>query len=260
MSCSITCTFLIPTATWLAIARPSSTRVASLGDEQADQLAVRDERDGEARAPTSPCELGAELGEPERLTRAPGLGVARDPVELLARGVEQVDVARARARAAGARPGRPSASELVERVRARDRLRELRELLELGDAQARLLVQARVLDRARDERRRRDDEVDLVVGELARRLRVRGDRADRLAGAPDDRHGEERLEPLLLELRHVLHPRVGERVVADERRLAVLDRPPREALAALERDLAGLALVRRRGRPEDEPRRRPRAR
>ena len=27
VSCSITCTFLIPTATWLAIARPSSTRV-----------------------------------------------------------------------------------------------------------------------------------------------------------------------------------------------------------------------------------------
>ena len=49
--------------------------------------------------------------------------------------------------------------------------------------------------------------------------------------ASDDRHGEERLEPLLLELGDVLHPRVVERVVADERRLAVLGRPPREALA-----------------------------
>ena len=75
-----------------------------------------------------------------------------------------------------------------------------------------------------------------------------------LAVASDDRHGEERLEALLLELGHVLHPRIGERVVADERRLAVLDRPPREALAALERDLSGLTLVRRRRGAQDEPR------
>ena len=100
-----------------------------------------------------------------------------------------------------ARVGDDGLQELVERLRARDRLRELGQLLELGDAQPRLLVEARVLDRARDERGRRDDEVDLVVRELARRLGVRGDRADRLAAATDDRHGEERLEALLLELR-----------------------------------------------------------
>ena len=55
-----------------------------------------------------------------------------------------------------------------------------------------------------------------------------------LARAPDDRHREQRLELLLLELGHVLRARVGERVVADERGLAVLGRPPGEALAALE--------------------------
>ena len=168
------------------------------------------------------------------------------------RRVEQVDVACA---GGEQRPGvRDHAlQQLLEPVGPRDRLGELGQLLELGDPQARLLVEARVLDRARDERRGRDDEVDLVVRELARRFRVRRDRADRLTCPPDDRHGEERLEPLLLELGHVLHPRVGERVVADERRLAVLHRPPGEALAALERDLSRLSLVGRRRRPQDEP-------
>ncbi len=144
------------------------------------------------------------------------------------------------------RVGGDGVQQLVERLRPRDRLGELGELLELGDPHARLLVEARVLDRARDERRRGDDEVHLVVRELPWRLGVRGDRADRLARATDDRHGDERLVALLLELGDVLHPRIRERVVADERGLAVLDRPPREALAALERDLSRLPLVRRR--------------
>ena len=62
----MTWTFLIPTATWLATARPSSTRVDALGDEQPDELAARDERHGEPRAATSAGELGPELGEAER--------------------------------------------------------------------------------------------------------------------------------------------------------------------------------------------------
>ena len=85
------------------------------------------------------------------------------------------------------------------------------------------------------------------------RLGVRRDRADRLAAAPDDRQCDKRLVALLLELRHVLHARVGKSVVADERRLGVLDRPPREALATLERDLSRLGFVRRRSRTKDEP-------
>ena len=79
------------------LARHRATQLdtrASLGDEQTDELVRRDERNREARAPTAAGELGAELGEPERLTGVSGLGIARDAVELLPRGVEQVDVAR----------------------------------------------------------------------------------------------------------------------------------------------------------------------
>ena len=68
------------------LARHRATQLdtrASLGDEQTDELAGGDERNREARATTAAGELGAELGEPERLTGVPGLGIARDAVELL---------------------------------------------------------------------------------------------------------------------------------------------------------------------------------
>ncbi len=92
---------------------------AALGDEQADQLAVRDERDGESRAPASARELRAELGEPERLTCRSRLGVARDPVELLARRIEQIDVAGAR----GEQRARVRGDRLRRARRARPRAR-----------------------------------------------------------------------------------------------------------------------------------------
>ena len=69
----------------------------------------------------------------------------------------------------------------------------------------------------------------------------------------DDGEREQRLELLLLELREVLRARVGESVVADERGLAALRSPPREALAALDDDLPRLPLVRRRGSAQHEP-------
>ncbi len=233
-------------------AAPELHAAAGLRDEQPDQLSVRDEWDGEARAPAAAGELRAELRQAERLPRGPLLGVAGDALELLAARVEEIHVAGARAeQRAGALDHR--LDELLEPVGARDLLCELGELLELGHAQARLLVQPRVLDRARDERRRGHEEVDLVVRELARRLGVRGDDADHVAGAPDHRHREQRLELLLLELREVLRARVGEGVVADERRLGALGRPPREPLSAVDDDLAGLALVRRRGGAEHQP-------
>ncbi len=80
-----------------------------------------------------------------------------------------------------------------------------------------------------------------------------GDDADDISGATADRQREQRLEAFLLELRDVLHTRVGERVVADERRLAPLRRVPRESLATIEPHLADLALVGRRGGAEREP-------
>ena len=59
---------------------------------------------------------------------------------------------------------------LAELLRPRQGLRELGEVLELTDALPGLLVEAGVLDRSADERRRRREELDLLRGELARRL------------------------------------------------------------------------------------------
>ena len=251
VSCSITCTFLIPTATWLATARPSSTR--ALPSATSRPISSPFATSGTASRVLRPprASSGPSSARPSVSPRVPRLGIARDALELLAARIEEVDVARARGQErSGA--GDDGLQELLERVRARDRLGQLGQLLELGDPEPRLLVQSRVLDRAGDERRRGDEEVDLVVRELPRRLGVGGDDADRVARAADDREREQRLEPLLLELGEVLRPRVRQRVVADEGRLAALRRPPGEALAALHDDLARLALVRRRGCAQHE--------
>ncbi len=217
---------------------------AALGNEQPDELAVRDEGHRKPAAPTAARELRPQLGEPERLARSPRFRVARPALELLARRLEQVDVAGTGGEQ-WSRAFDDGLQELFERVRAGDRLGELGELLELRDSQPRVLVKSCVLDRACDERGGGHEEVDLVVRELPGRRGVGGDGADRLARAPDDGKREQRLELLLLELGNVLRPRVVERVLANERGLAVLGRPPREALSTLERDLARLALVRR---------------
>ena len=224
---------------------------APFGHEQPDQLVVRHERNRDPRASPAARELGPELREAERVPRVSRLGIAGDALELLAARIEQVDVAGARGQERS-RAGDDGLQELLERARSRDRLRELGELLELGDPDPRLLVQARVLDRARDERGRCDEEVDLVVRELPRRLGVGGDDADHVARAADDGEREQRLEALLLELREVLRARVGEGVVADEGRLAALRRPPREPLATFHHDLARLSLVRGRGCTQHE--------
>ena len=153
------------------------------------------------------------------------------------------------------RPQQPRAAlgdggqELAEGLRAGERLAELGQVLELGDAPPHLLVEAGVLDRARHERGARHEHVDLSLGELARRPSVARDDADDVPVLADDRHADERLEELLLELRDVLRPRVLEESLADPGRLLPLRRPPGEALAALEHDLAdllGVGLGRRR--------------
>src|SRR3990170_8687247 len=226
---------------------------AAVCHEQPDELAVHHERNREASASASSRELGAELGEAERLSCIPGLGGARLPIELLARGIEKGDVARTGCEKR-ARGGDDRLQQVVERLSARNRLRELRQLLELGHSESGLLVETRVLDRARDERRRRHEEVDLVIRELARSLGVGGDHTDRFAGTIDERHCEQRLEPLLLELRNVFRPRIGEGLVADERWLAVLRSTPGKALTAFERDLADLTLVGRGRGAQDEER------
>ena len=92
---------------------------APFGDEQADQLAGGDERDREPAAAATACELRPELGETERLPRAAGLRIAGPQVELLARRVEQVHVARARREERTRVQRRPSPAARRARRRAR---------------------------------------------------------------------------------------------------------------------------------------------
>jgi hypothetical protein len=124
---------------------------------------------------------------------------------------------------------------------------------ELRDARAHLGIQTCVLDRAGHERRARHEEVDLGLRELARRLGVSRDDADDRLVPREDRHAEQRLEALLFQLRHVLRARIGEQVLAHERRLLALGRPPGEPLASLEDDPVDQVLVGVTGRAQDEP-------
>src|SRR5207245_820991 len=99
----------------------------------------------------------------------------------------------------------------------------------LGHAPGCLLVQARVLDRPSHERRARDEELHLLICELARRLRVKRDDTNHLIVPPNYRNRDQRLEPLLLELRHILHTRISESVVTNKRSTAMLNHPPRQS-------------------------------
>jgi hypothetical protein len=142
--------------------------------------------------------------------------------------------------------------DFAELLGSRKGLCQLGQMLELTDPLARLLVQARVLDCAADERGRGGEELDLLGSELARRLRVHRDRADDVAIAPGDGDGEERLELLFLQLGHELVARVADGVLC-KGRLTVLDGPPGYALAVVQGDLADELPVRLRGCPEHEP-------
>ena len=66
---------------------------AALRDEQPDELAVRNEGNGQAGTAAAARELRAELRQAKGRTSTAGLRVARLQVELLTRRVEQVDVA-----------------------------------------------------------------------------------------------------------------------------------------------------------------------
>ena len=221
------------------------------GDERAEQLAAGDERDGHPRSARAPAELGAELRQPDRCGRR---GVRRrrpaEPETLVGR-VEQIEVNVVGAEQVAAPPHHLGA-ENVERVGDRDGFRELGEMLELADALSRLVEEPRVLDRARDERRARDEKADLGVGELAGGDGVEREGADRVAALAEHRDRDERLEFFLLELRHVLHARVAERVLADERGLAAVERPPGKPFATLQLDLTDEPAVRFRCGAEHE--------
>ena len=82
------------------------------------------------------------------------------------------------------------------------------------------------------------EEVEHALVELARGDGVQHDDAQHLARAGGHGDGDHRLEVLLLELGHVLHARVRERVLADERGLAGPCDPARQPLVEGELDLA----------------------
>ncbi len=208
----------------------------------AEQLPARDERDRHACAASSAAQLAAELAQTEllrgvcTLRRRPAqehpFTVLLREVEVRGEGAEQVE---------GTTNGKRT--QFVQRLGGGDFLAELGQMLELEHALAHLLVEPGVLDRAGDQRRARREEVRFALRELPRSLRVKADDADRVPTAAEQRHRHERLEPLLLEFWHVVEARVVECALADERRLAPFERPPRQALAALQADPAGQVLV-----------------
>ena len=160
---------------------------------------------------------------------------------------------------------------LLEVERLGDGLGDARERLQLVHAPLRVGVELRVLDRLRDLRRDREQQVGLRLGVVARRARADVERAGELV-ARDDRHGEDRRVLVLGQVRELLEARVEVRTVGDRDRRTLRrgrardplarpqPRPPRHLLdAACRASREGRARrrARRRGR---RSRRRPRAR
>ena len=120
---------------------------------------------------------------------------------------------------------------LLEVQRLRDGLGDPRERLELVHPPLRLGVELRVLDRLRDLRRDREQQLDLVVRELARLAGADVQRALEPLAAREDRHGEDRLVLVLGQVGEVLEARVEVRLPRDRHRCARLGRPAGDALA-----------------------------
>ena len=102
---------------------------------------------------------------------------------------------------------------LLQVERLRDGLRDPRQRLELVHAPLRVGVEPRVLDRLRDLRGDRDQQVDLGLAVLARRARAHVERALELLPR-EDRNGEDRLVLVLGQVREELEARVEVRCAA----------------------------------------------
>ena len=152
-----------------------------------------------------------------------------------------------------ARAARDRLVELLTAGLGGERLGQPRELGQRVDTAAGRPVELGVLDRARHERRGVDEEVHDRLVELARGDGVQHDHPDDVAGPADQRHGDHRLEVVLVELGDVVVARVLERVVADQHRLARARDPAADPLADAEpRPADEVAMDRRRG-PQHEP-------
>ena len=187
-------------------------------------------------------------------TQARRRGVRRigaGQAQLVAVGVEAVDPA-----GVGVQQLPQAARDRVVEVLAqRDRGERLAQPGERGerlDPAAGPLVELGVLDRAAHQRRRVHQEVEHVVVELPRRLGVQHHHADHVAGLGQDGHGHHRLKALLLELRHVAHARVLERVLADEGGRLRAGHPAGEPLVQAPAELPHQALVAAGRRPQRE--------
>ena len=76
VSRSISRTLRMPTASWLAIARAVLDAARALGDDEADELTLGHERDGQAAASRAGRELRARA--PERPSRSAAVALAGD--------------------------------------------------------------------------------------------------------------------------------------------------------------------------------------
>src|SRR5262249_29075445 len=133
-----------------------------------------------------------------------------------------------------------------------NRLRDLGERLQLGDASLRLRVELRVLDRLRNLRRDRDDELLLVPSELARLDRADVQRA-RQTLTREDRDREDRLVLVLRQGRELREAGVEMRLRRDHDRRALGGGSARYPLARPHaRALGHLLDLRAVRRPEDE--------
>ena len=273
VSRSISSAFFSPTAVWFATA-PSSSASSSRelpalrqAAEHAELLVAGHQRRHQqrvlvdvgpqlARDPAPPAAAPAvrppHQVEHEAGAAGPGagrrgaLGVGARQQQLVGLDVEAVDLAGVRPQQL-ARAARDDVVEVLPQGHRRQRLAELGEGGQRLHPAAGLLVELGVLDRPADQRGGVDEEVEHVVLELARRLGVEDDDPDHVAGLGQDRDRDHRLEVLLLELGHELHPRVRHRVLADELGgLGACD-PAGEALVDAQPDLPDEPRVARRG-------------
>ena len=99
------------------------------------------------------------------------------------------------------------------------------------DAALSLLIELRVLDRLRDLRGDREQELDLFLGEVARHPGADVEGALEPLAAGEDRHRQDRLVLVLRQVGEVLEARIEVRLGGDHHRRPLLGRGARDPLA-----------------------------
>ena len=178
VSRSISSAFFRPTAVWCATAcsssASSSSKTRSCAMQQSRPSCSSPAASGAIRsssstAPVRPPRISAISCAARAGRAASSGGSAPARFELVRVGVDPPDLARVGAEQL-ARAARDRVVEVLAQRDRRERLAQLRERRERVDPPARALVELRVLDRARHERRGVHEKVEHSVVELARRL------------------------------------------------------------------------------------------